>query len=133
MRPIALLLLLAACSPSSDSPPASDSWRETVVDLPSATKAVVDAVAALPECGAIQVGGLIHWRATMFLCGGVPALGCSYPSAKPPLIEVAYSGSAWDGKDGVSTLAHELCHVCGYTDETDASACALRALDISRR
>ena len=133
MRPIVLLLLVTACSAASDSPPASDSWLETVVELPSATRAVVDAVAALPECGGIHGGGLIRWRAGMFMCGNVPALGCSYPTAKPPRIEVAYSGSAWDGKDGVSTLAHELCHVCGYTDETDASACVVRASEISRR
>ncbi len=41
---------------------------------------------------------------------------------------------AWDGppdKPRVSTLAHELCHICGYIDgpdrEDQANACAMLA------
>jgi hypothetical protein len=127
MRPLALVLVLAACSP------ASEGWSEAVVELPYSTMEVVDAVARLPECAGVLDGGVIHWRATSFLCGGVPALGCSFTSEKPPRIEAVYVQSAWDGTDGVSTLAHELCHVCGYTDETDASACAVRAREVRGR
>ena len=47
-------------------------------------------------------------------------------------------GNAWRGTngtpqipDGVSALAHALCHICGYTDgpdrEAQADACAMRA------
>jgi hypothetical protein len=64
-------------------------------------------------------------------CGGpAPVAGCSYPFARPPRIEIVYVSSAWDRariNPHVSTLAHELCHVCGHLAEPDADACALRA------
>jgi hypothetical protein len=128
MKPIALLLMLAGCSAPSDG------WVETVADLPSSTMEVVDAVAALPECGGMRAGGgVIHWRAGALFCGGRPTTGCTYASERPPRIEVSITPSAWDGADGISTLAHEVCHVCGYTDEIDASACARRAREITGR
>jgi hypothetical protein len=123
MRPIALLLVLAGCS-------SSDRWSQTVVEVPQYADEVVNAVAALPECGAVRAGGEIRWRATVSCGSELFARGCSYPYREPILIEVVYAPNAWE-TPGVSTLAHELCHVCGYTDgpdaEAQASACAMRA------
>jgi hypothetical protein len=130
----AILLLLAGCSGPIP-------WSESVVELPRHTDEVVNAVASLPECGGVRHGGVIRWRARV-TCNGsaAPVAGCAYPDRKPPLIEVVYQGSAWDGTPAmpeVSTLAHELCHVCGYVDgpdaEAQADACAMRARSASGR
>jgi hypothetical protein len=128
MRSVALLLVLAGCS--SYDPSTSDRWYQTVVGIPQYADEVVSAVAALPECEAVRAGGEIRWRATVS-CGSEPfARGCTYVGRKPLLIEVVYAPNAWETPD-VSTLAHELCHVCGYTDgpdaEAQANACAMRA------
>jgi hypothetical protein len=128
MRWLTLLVMLAGCSSST-----SEGWGQAVVEFPTGTGEVVEAVAALPECDRIREGGMIHWRLGLFTCRDRPAEGCSYPFERPPLVEVVLSGSAWSGVDGVSTLAHELCHVCGYLVEAEANACAMRARELSRR
>jgi hypothetical protein len=75
-------------------------------------------------------------------CNGstAPVVGCAYPYQKPARVEVVYRGSAWEGTPQnplVSTLAHELCHVCGYVDgpdaEEQADACAMRARNAAGR
>lgn len=133
MNRLALLLLLAGCS-SGAAP-----WSQSMVDLPYHAEEVVKAVAALPECDAVRQGGIIHWRDSTLTCGGVQGVsGCAHPFQNPPLVEVVMRGDAWDGppskvdpKVTISSLAHELCHVCGYTDGPDAEAqadsCAMRA------
>jgi hypothetical protein len=126
---VVLLLALAGCtSPEPGSP--TDNWYQTVIEVPRNANEVVKAVAALPECSAVLAGGEIRWRAALS-CGSQPfARGCTYIGRKPVLIEVVYAPDAWEAPD-MSTLAHELCHVCGYTDgpdaEAQASACAMRA------
>lgn len=118
-----LLVLLAGCSPTSDA------WRQRVEELASQGNAVIDAVAGLPECaGAMRNGGVIHWRAVVYCRGtAVPVLGCSYPYEHPPLVEVAFESAWGNANPARSTLAHELCHICGYTDEEETEACARRA------
>lgn len=134
MRAIATLLLLAACSTSGE-------WTETVFEPPLDTEEVVAAVGSLPECDAVRGrSGLIRWRPVV-LCGTVQAVsGCAYPFLDPPVIELVYRPSAWDGPPQsplVSALAHELCHVCGYVDgpdrEAQADACAMRARHLAGR
>lgn len=129
MNRLALLLLLAGCS-SGAAP-----WSQSVVDLPYHADEVVKAVAALPECDAVRQGGVIHWRDSTLTCGGARTVsGCAHPFETPPRVDVVMRGDAWDGppdKPEVSSLAHELCHVCGYVDGPDAEAqadsCAMRA------
>jgi hypothetical protein len=116
-------LFLASCSASEGG---TGAWSLTV-ETPRDVDEVVAAVSAMPECGRVLAGGVIHWRAGAFVCSGIQATGCSFPSEDPIRIEVAYRNSAWD-----SSLPHELCHVCGYTigsdrGETEAEACAYRA------
>jgi len=131
----ALGLLAPACDGGAAS------WQQRIEEVPADADEVLAAVASLPECGALLRGGIIRWRPVVH-CGTVqPVSGCSYPAADPPLVEVVYRPSAWDGpshKPLVSTLAHELCHVCGYTDgpdrgELQADACAMRARDAANR
>lgn len=120
-----------ACGGSGSSKTAA--WSQSI-DLPLHTEEVIQAVAALPECDAVRQGGNIHWTDASLTCGSPQqAAGCSYPS-NPPQVFVVMRGDAWDGppdKPLVSSLAHELCHVCGYTDGPDAEAqansCAMRA------
>lgn len=128
MRRTVPMVLLLGCGYSSQ-------WSETVFEPPRDTEEVVAAVASLPECDALRErGGVIRWRPVVY-CGSVQAVsGCAYPSSDPPVIELVYRPSAWDGPPQsplVSALAHELCHVCGYVDgpdrETQADACAMRA------
>jgi len=99
-------------------------WDWTV-DLPTGVAEVIAAVADLSECSGVRSGGIINWHAGDFLCvpNSAPAMGCAWPNAKPVVVEVAYRARAKD-----SALAHELCHVCGYTDEATTQACAIRAL-----
>ncbi len=133
--------LVAGCSS-----PAKGPWTERVVEPPGDTAEVVAAVASLPECGAaLQRGGIIEWRAVITDCPqpGTPDFqppwGCTHLDEDPVRIEVALRYSAWDpppSGSNVSTLAHELCHVCGYVDgpdyQTQADGCALRA-ELQRR
>jgi hypothetical protein len=136
MRAPALLLLLAAAGCDGTA-----SWGEAVLEPPLDTEEVVAAVAALPECSAVRErGGLIHWRPLVFCGSAQPVSGCAYPGKDPPLIELTYRSSAWDGPPQsplVSALAHELCHVCGYIDgpdrEAQADACAMRARHLAGR
>lgn len=127
MRTPFLLLLLAGCGNAL--------WTEAEVEPPRDTDEVVAAVASLPECGALRDrGGIIRWRPLVYCGTAQPVSGCAYPYRDPPLIELVYRSSAWDGppqSPTVSALAHELCHVCGYVDgpdrEAQADACAMRA------
>ena len=89
---------------------------------------MIAAVAKLPECADLpSKPGKIQWQSEVFCGSGFqPVKGCTYPTAHP-VVQVIFQ-SAW-GVDSPenSTLAHELCHACGYTDEREASACAERA------
>jgi len=98
-------------------------WVQTI-EAPLRTGDVICAVAAMPECGELRGGGTIRWRAGQFACGPGerPATGCAWPREAPPRIDVAYCGDAVE-----SSLAHELCHVCGYENEVETEACAFRA------
>lgn len=116
-------------------------WQQELDGLPLHADEVVAAVSSLPECSAaLARGGRIVWKPVV-TCGSPAAVsGCSYPDANPPLVEVEYRQSAWDGppsRPEVSTLAHELCHLCGYTDGVDyqrqADACAMRARAVAGR
>jgi len=121
---VLLLSLLAGCKS------ASDTWQMDDSELIAQANAVIDSVAALPECAGVTQGGLIHWRAEMPLCPPYvgPARGCSHPGWNPRRIDVVIQ-SAWNSSENpnLSTLAHELCHMCGYTDEREAEACAQRS------
>jgi hypothetical protein len=115
------LFFIAGCSANDV---ANGRWSVTV-EPPADVQEVIDAVSALPECGSLQGGGVIHWHAVDFLCMSIQVTGCAFPFEDPRRIEVVYRGSAWD-----SSLPHELCHLCGYTDEdnfTEVEACAYRA------
>jgi hypothetical protein len=124
---LALMLLGAACSR------ADGTWEQHLDGLPLHSTDVIAAVGALPECAdAIRSGGIIVWK-PMVTCNGSPepVSGCAHPFSDPPTIEIVYRTSAWDGtaeRPSLSTLAHELCHVCGYTSEVEATACAQRAM-----
>ncbi len=116
-------------------------WEQDVVSPPTDTQQVIAAVGALPECGLLANGGVIHWR-SVFSCGSpLPVAGCAYTGESPPRIEIGYTPSAWDGSQAtpaISTLAHELCHVCGYQlgperGEAAANDCALRAQALAGR
>ena len=133
VRPIGLVPLLAAllvagCGKSHD-------WKQTIEELPLDADEVVAAVASLPECEAVRRGGRIVWKPLVHCNGSpVPVSGCTYPTRDPPLVEIVYRTSAWDPPgpgSNIPTLAHELCHVCGYyggpDGEAQADACALRA------
>jgi hypothetical protein len=132
MRYLATLLALVCCSCSSH-------WSQKVEGLPLHAEEVVEAVASLPECGVLRKGGEVHWRASIS-CGQqgpvqVPISGCAHPDDDPPYVEVTMRVDAWEGTPDhpeIPTLAHELCHICGYTDgpdkgEKQADACAMRA------
>ncbi len=116
------VLLAAACSSSGPG-----AWTQTV-QLPLDVQEVIDAVSALPECPQIAtMDGVIHWVPVEFMCRDTYAAGCSYPDEQPPRIVLVANRSAWD-----TSLAHELCHLCGYMGgpdlgETEAEACAYRA------
>ena len=117
----ALLFFVAGCSASDVT---TGKWSVTV-EPPVDLQEVIDAVGALPECGSLEAGGVIHWHAIEFTCMDILVEGCAFPSEAPRRIEVVYHGSAWD-----SALPHELCHFCGYTDVEDfaeVEACAYRA------
>lgn len=128
----------SGCSPSA---PASLRWTQTTAELPAHAAEVVEAVAALPECRSVRAGGVIHWRNSVFCGTLVPSTACAYPFERPRRIEIVLRADAWAGTlaaPEVSTLAHELCHVCGYIEGPDrgeaaASACALRAARLAGR
>ena len=125
--PLVATLLIAGCAESSG-------WTQVIEEVPLDADEVIAAVSSLPECEAVRRGGRIKWKPVVY-CGSVAAVsGCTYPTMDPPLVEIAYRASAWDGpalRPTVSTLAHELCHVCGYyggpDGEAQADACAMRA------
>ncbi len=115
-------------------------WEQVVASPPTDTQQVIAAVEALPECGAVRSGGVIHWRRDLTCGSPAPVSGCTYPWDDPPRIEIVYTPSAWDaeGTPGISTLAHELCHVCGYVEGPDrgeaaANDCASRAQALAGR
>lgn len=119
-----LLALLSGCHG------APDGWQQQgMSELVAQGNAVLDAVDALPECAGLRSkGGIIHWQTQVF-CGGspVPVLGCTYPRARPPVVQLVFE-SAWSAANReTSTLAHELCHACGYTDPDETEACQRRA------
>lgn len=122
----------SGCSPAE---PASRRWTQATVDLPAHATEVVEAVASLPECVAVRQGGVIHWRSAVSCGTLIPSVACAYPFERPRRIEIVMRGDAWQGTPAapeVSTLAHELCHICGYINgpdrgEAKASACAIRA------
>lgn len=140
VRPCLSLTTLAMVALALPGCSGSGEWHQTVVSIPLDADEVVAAVASLPECReALSRGGVIRWQ-PLVRCNGTaaPVWGCSYPTKDPPEVDVTYRQSAWNGppeKPDVSTLAHELCHVCGYTDQVGDSgtyepmtdACALRA------
>jgi len=102
-------------------------WTQSV-ELPVDVEEVIDAVSDLPECPQVAtLSGVIYWVPVDFTCNGIRVTGCSFPDENPPRIEVVANRSAWD-----TSLAHELCHICGYTGgpdrgEAEAEACAYRA------
>ena len=115
---------------SIDCSKASDLWIDSESSglLHEQTLVVIDAVASLPECSALRQGGSITWTIKWILdCrpGAGPAKGCTW-LGPPPRIELLY-GAAWVIPGEISTLAHELCHACGYTEEFEADACSERA------
>ena len=124
-----------ACGGGGGSPK-TGAWSQSI-DLPRHAEEVIQAVAALPECDAVRQGGNIHWTDSSLTCGSVlPVSGCSY-SSNPPSVFVVMRGDAWDGPPNEpSSLAHELCHMCGYTDgpdkEAQADSCAMRARLIAK-
>ncbi len=119
-----LVPMLAGCQSSSDA------WQQDVSELVAQGNAVIDSVASLPECATLRQGGLIHWRATVPPCPPYPGpvVGCARPDQNPRRVDVIFE-SAWNAtvNPDKSTLAHELCHLCGYTDEREAEACAQRS------
>ena len=120
-----VLVLLAGCDGASNA----DAWQQQGwSELVAQSNAVLDAVDALPECAGLRSkGGIIHWQ-TQVSCGSpLPVIGCTYPRPRSPVVQVEFE-SAWGiNHPDKSTLAHELCHACGYTDEHEAEACAQRA------
>jgi hypothetical protein len=111
------MMLSASCLPEGHE------WVQTI-ETPPRTGDVISAVAAMPECGELRGGGTIRWRAGEFTCGPGerPATGCAWPGEARPRVDVAYCGDA-----AASSLAHQLCHLCGYEDDVETEACAFRA------
>jgi hypothetical protein len=106
----------------------SSGWEQQF-EPPRDADLVIETVASFPECEAVREAGVIQWRPGPFQCSKVLlADGCAWPTRFQKVVEVNISkgqnGSAWD-----TSLAHELCHLCGYLNEAEASACALRARD----
>ena len=118
-----LLALLAGCG----SAPTSAGWQQDMSALVAHGNAVFASVAALPECADLpSKAGIIQWLPAVD-CGG-PALGCSYPTHNPIIVQVIPQ-TAWGVQNpDNSTLAHELCHVCGYPQlGPEVDACAQRS------
>jgi len=114
-------LLVGGCRP------ASTSWKKDTSEIVAQANAVIESVASLPECSELRAGGLVHWRAVM-PAGSAQDAGSTTFVAGRPRIDLVLE-SAWNplGNPDHSTLAHELCHVCGYADEREAEACAQRS------
>ena len=112
MKRAALALLLGCGS--------SETWSQRY-EPPQDTSEVISAVSSFIECDSVRRGGIISWRPQSFECKGIASDGCATLES-PPRVDVVYRGSAWG-----TSLAHELCHVCGYLDENEAQGCAYRA------
>jgi hypothetical protein len=123
--PTALLLaLLGGCGSTTST---STAWPQDLTALVDHGNAVFASVAALPECADLpSKTGTIRWLPSVW-CGTEPAVGCTYPDAHAIQVQVIPQ-TAWGVQNpDQSTLAHELCHACGYRDEREAEACAQRS------
>jgi hypothetical protein len=104
---LVLLSLLLGCMRSDFHAP--HDWIN-VGAPPDAWEVVL--TVAREKCPAIPSAGYIQWTHHLFVCGSGPAdaAGCAYPTLVPS-IQVTY-------RDNVigTALAHELGHVCGFTD-----------------
>ena len=138
VRVVLCFAFLGALACGGNGSAKTGAWSQSI-DLSRHAEEVIQAVAALPECDAVRQGGNIHWTDASLTCGSFAQVsGCSYPSNSPQVF-VVMRGDAWDGPPKtplVSSLAHELCHICGYTDGPDAEAqadsCAMRAKLIAK-
>ena len=104
-------------------------WQQDAAELGRQTEAVIAAVASVPPCrAAMERGGRIQWRAQLATCTPCSpyVLGCYEVGSEHARVDLVFE-SAYEPANrdprGLSTLAHELCHVCGYVDEFDAMQC----------
>ena len=124
IAPTALFLALLSGCGSTNS---SAGWQQDMSALVAHGNAVLASVAALPECADLpSKSGIIRWLPEVWC--GQPAQGCTYPTVNPIIVQVIPQ-TAWGIQNpDNSTLAHELCHVCGYPElGPEVDACAQRS------